>query len=288
MSEYVIYTDSSCDIDPKLLAEWNVKRISLTFHFKDNEKEYTNDELPVDEFYQRMRDGEVAVTSAPASGLFADAFKKELTNGLDILYIAFSSGLSNTFNSARLAADELREQYPERSIVIIDSLSASAGFGMLVYLAAARKKEGASLEENAAFIRETIPHQCHWFTVDDLVYLKRGGRISSTVALVGGVLRVKPLLHMDDEGHLIKIDTARGRKQSIRAMADKYGELAIEPGAGPVFISHGDCLADAEYLAKILKERYGAEVSLITYVGSVIGAHSGPGTLALFFLGKQR
>ncbi|MBE6768379.1 MAG: DegV family protein [Ruminococcaceae bacterium] len=287
MNPYVIYTDSACDISPAMLEEWGVKRCDLSFQFVGEETVYTNFELTPKEFYQRMRDGGVAKTSAVNSEAFRQLFEEELKNGNDVLYIGFSSGLSTTYNCARMAAAELEEAYEGRRVCAVDTLSASAGFGMLLYLAVREKEKGATLEEVARFVEEQRMHQCHWFTVDDLVYLKRGGRVSSAVALLGGVLGIKPVLHMDDEGHLINRFKVRGRKAALKALADKYGELAVDR-EGPVFISHGDCEEEAAQLAAMLKEEYGITVDLTVNVGPVIGAHSGPGTMALFFIGKER
>lgn len=288
MNDYVLFTDSACDIPAELLTEWGYRFTTLTLSFEKDEKEYSNNEIPIKEFYQRMRAGEVAKTAAINVEGFKKEFVKILDAGHDLLYIAFSSGLSNTFNAGRLAAEELESAYPERKIITVDSLSASAGFGLLLRLAADKKAQGATVEEVASFVRDTRLHLCHWFTVDDLVYLKRGGRISPTVALVGSLLGIKPILHMDDEGHLINITKVRGRRQSIKALADKFGELALDRTTGPVYISHGDCPEDAALLEKIVLEDYGVPVDLTVNVGPVIGAHSGPGTLALFFLGKER
>lgn len=287
MNPYIIYTDSACDISPALLEEWGVKRCDLSFQFDGEEKVYTNFELTPAEFYQRMRDGGVAKTSAVNSETFRTLFEEELKNGYDVLYIGFSSGLSTTYNCARMAAAELEEAYAGHRVCAVDTLAASAGFGMLLYLAVREKEKGASLDEVARFVEDQRVHQCHWFTVDDLVYLKRGGRISPAVALLGGVLGIKPVLHMDDEGHLISRFKVRGRKAALKALADKYGELAVDH-EGPVFISHGDCEEDAALLANMLKENYGISVELTVNVGPVIGAHSGPGTMALFFIGKER
>ena len=287
MGNYIIYTDSACDIKPRLLNEWGVHYTELTFTFGSDGKEHSDFSMPSKEFYKRMRDGDVAKTSAVNAAVFKAAFEKELQAGDDVLYIGFSSGLSTTVNSAQIAADELKEQYPERRIVVVDTLAASAGFGLLLYMTVQQKKNGAGLDEAAAYAERMKLHICHWFTVDDLVYLKRGGRISPTVAFVGSVLGIKPVLHMDNEGHLINMFKERGRKASIRALAAKYGELCMDREA-PIFISHGDCKEDADYLVKLVKEQYGAKVDIITDVGAVIGAHSGPGTLAFFFVGKER
>jgi len=288
MSDYIVFADTACDIAPELLREWGVKYCGLSFMFDGEDREYSNEDMEQPTFYARMRAGGVAKTSAINLETFVGFFEPELQAGHDILYLAFSSGLSATYNAGRLAAEELAERYPERKILVVDSRSASAGFGLLLYLTLEEKKKGATLEEAAAFAEDMRFHLCHWFTVDDLVYLKRGGRISPTVAFLGGMLGIKPVLHMDDPGHLINMFKVRGRKASITALADKYGELALDKEHGTVFISHGDCLEDAELLASILKERHGVEVQLITYVGPVIGAHSGPGTLALFFVGSER
>lgn len=285
---FKVFTDSGCDISPSILAEWGVACESLTFRFDDSEKEYQNGEMPTGEFYQKMRDGAVAKTAAINTQTFTAAFETALAEGLDVLYIGFSSGISNTYNAARIAAEGLCEKYPDRKIVTFDSLCASAGEGLLVYLAVLKIREGATLEEVAAYLEEVRPGLCHWFTVDNLVYLKRGGRVSPTTALIGNALHIKPVMHVDDEGKLVKVATAHGRKKSIAAMAEKYKLLAKNPATGHVFISHGDCEEDAKLLAKMLREQNGVEVEIITDVGPVIGAHSGPGTLALFFVGSAR
>ncbi|MBQ9802812.1 MAG: DegV family protein [Clostridia bacterium] len=285
---FQIFTDSGCDISPALLAEWGVACEALTFRFNDSEREYSNGDIPIKEFYQKMRDGLVAKTAAINTETFGAAFETALAEGKDVLYVGFSSGISNTYNAGRLAAEQLREKYPERKIVALDSLCASAGEGLLVYLAVRKAKEGATLEETAQYLEEVRPGLCHWFTVDSLVYLKRGGRVSPTTALIGNALQIKPVMHVDDAGKLVKVTTAHGRKKSIAALAAKYKELATTPATGHVFISHGDCEEDAQLLAKMLREQNGVEVELITDVGPVIGAHSGPGTLALFFVGSAR
>ena len=211
-----------------------------------------------------------------------------LAAGEDVLVMAFSSGLSTTYQSAVIAAEELREKYPERKIFVVDTLSASMGQGLLVWYACRKRDEGMPLEELYAWAEDAKLHLCHWFTVDDLMYLKRGGRISAATAVVGTMLQIKPVLHMDDEGHLISMAKARGRKASIDALVRKVGELGQDYDNSTMFISHGDCLEDAEYLASQLREKCGAKEVIISYVGAVIGSHSGPGTVALFFLGKHR
>ena len=204
-----------------------------------------------------------------------------------MLYLAFSSGLSTTCNSARIAADELKEAYPDHTVTVVDSLCASAGQGLFVYLVAQQRKEETTLEELAAYAESTKLHICHWFTVDDLVYLKRGGRVSAAAALVGGMLQIKPVLHVDNEGHLIKMSTVRGRRNSIQALADHYAANVLDKTA-PVFICHGDCREDADRLATLVMQAGGPQPEKIVFTGSVIGSHSGPGTLALFYLGSER
>ena len=288
MNQYVILTDSACDISKEILDSWDVGFVSLTFKFTDSDIEYQNLDMPVEKFYSEMRAGRVAKTAAINVDTFINLFEKELELGNDILHIGFSSGLSSTYNAARMAGEQLKEKYPDRKIITIDSLAASAGQGLLVYLTVQKKNEGASIEETAEYAKNLIPHICHWFTVDDLVYLKRGGRVSATAAFFGNALGIKPVMHVDDEGHLVPVTKVRGRKTSISTMADMYTELAEDLTGGTVFISHGDCIKDAELLAKMLKDKHGVDVQIITSVGTVIGAHSGPGTLALFFVGKHK
>ena len=287
MRDYVIYTDSACDISRELLDSWGVFYSELTFKFASDTEAYRNGDMPIEDFYQRMRSGETATTSAINPETFFSEFEKIISRGKDILYIGFSSGLSATYNCARLAAENIKSKYPLCRIIAIDTLAASAGEGLLLKLVVDKKSGGASIEDAASYAKSLIPHICHWFTVDDLVYLKRGGRISPVAAFLGNVIGIKPVLHVDDEGHLVNVLKVRGRRYSIEALAKKYGEYAEEEN-GTVFISHADCIDDANKLANILKLKYGVSVEIITDVGTVIGAHSGPGTLALFFVGKKR
>ena len=287
MNDFILYTDSACDLSEDMLKSLGIHYRSLTFAFEARE-ELGDREVPAKEFYAKMRAGGVAKTAAINTECFREAFEEEIAAGHDILYIAFSSGLSTTYNSGRFALADLKDKYPDRKLIAVDSLCASAGFGLMVYLAAKKKAEGATIEEVEEFVLDTRLHICHWFTVDDLVYLKRGGRISPAATLIGTMLGIKPVLHVDNEGHLVNVSKARGRQASIRALADHYGETALDKTGGTVFISNGDCIEDAETLRDILAEEYGAKVELITDVGPVIGAHSGPGTLALFFVGSAR
>ncbi len=288
MNNYKIFTDSACDIVPELLAEWGVGCVSLAFRFDHIDRDYKNEDMPIGEFYQNMRDGHIAKTNAVNAETFRQIFETELKDETDILYLGFSSGLSTTYQQGKLAAEELSEKYPDRKIITIDTLCASAGEGLILKLVVDKKAQGATLEEAAAYCEELIPKLAHWFTVEDLVYLKRGGRVSPAVALVGSMLNIKPVMHVDDEGHLIKVGTVRGRKNSLSALADKLIETADDPANGTFFISHGDCAEDAQALCDMIRARGGNQVELITNVGTVIGAHSGPGTMALFFVAKQR
>ena len=283
---YVLITDSACDILPEKLKEWDVGLIRMPYLFTDDNRERLDHDQPMKEFYDEMRDGRVAKTSGVNEETFLTFFTPFLEDGKDILYLAFSSGLSVTCANAVRTAEQLAEQYPERKIRVVDSLCASAGQGLFVYLAKMNRDKGMTVDENADAMEADKLHLCHWFTVEDLKYLKRGGRVSAATALLGTALNVKPVLHVDNEGHLIKMTQVHGRKKSIRKMAEMLGETILKDT--PIFISHGDCIEDAELLAKILKENYGRETNLITGIGSVIGAHSGPGTLALFFRGKER
>ena len=285
---YQITADSACDIKQDILAEWNVCYRPLTLKFEGDDTLYADDSIDAPEFYGKMRDGAVAKTQAVNTEAFVSLFEPFLAEGKDILHLGFSSGLSNTYNSARIAAEKLSEKYPDRKIITIDTLQASAGFGLILYLTSKKQKEGATLEEAATYAREIAPITCAWFTVDDLVYLKRGGRISATTAFVGNALGIKPVMHVDNEGHLINRFKVRGRKTAVASLADQYGKLARDLSGGTVFICHGDCIKDVDLLSDLLQERYGASVDLVTYTGPVIGSHSGPGTLALFFLGKER
>lgn len=287
MNEFVIYTDSACDIDVPSLKQWGVKHICLSLTFEEESKVLLNDEVEPVAFYNRMREGAVAKTAAVNTETFKRAFEEELKAGRDVLYIGFSTGLSTTCNSAAIAAKQLADLYPDNKVVCVDTLAASAGEGLLVYLAKNLRDEGKTLEEITTYLEENKLKLCHWFTVDDLVYLKRGGRVSPAAAFVGGVLGIKPVMHVDNEGHLVNVFKARGRKAALKGLCDKFGETVIDKD-GPIFICHADCDADVETLKEMLKNEHGATVDKVVYTGPVIGAHSGPGTIALFFLGNIR
>ena len=284
---YQIITDSCCDFTKEKYEALGLIAAPLTVNFRGRIYPDRNDDSLKD-MYAGLRAGEVATTSAVNPEQWQEIMEPLLEKGEDILVLAFSSGLSTTYQSACIAAQELRERYPERTVSVVDSLCASLGQGLLAYYACKKRNEGLSLEALTQWLLDNRLHLCHWFTVDDLMYLKRGGRVSAATAIMGTMLNIKPVLHVDDEGHLINVSKARGRKASIQAMAKKVGELGTGFDNSVMFISHGDCQEDAEYLAGLLKEQYGVKEVYINYVGAVIGSHSGPGTLALFFLGEHR
>lgn len=290
MASYVIVTDSSADLSAQMAEKAGVQVLPLRFTVGG--KTYynwpDNREMDPKVFYRMLREGEVATTAAVNISQYLDMLEPILQSGTDVLVLSFSSGLSATYDSSRLAAEELREKYPQRKIFAVDTLCASLGQGLLVWHAAQLKNQGKSIEEVRDWVEENKLHLCHQFTVDDLHFLKRGGRISATTAVVGTMLKIKPVLHVDDGGKLVNLGKARGRKASLKALVDRMEETAIDPAGQTVFISHGDCMEDAEYVAGLVKERMGVQDVRINYVGPVIGAHSGPGTLALFHLGSRR
>lgn len=290
MDNFAIVTDSSCDLSAPMAEELELSVLPLSFSIGG--KEYLNyldgREMPLSDFYAHLRAGELSTTAAVNVESFISVTEPLLQQGKDVLNIAFSSGLSNTCNAAQMACRELAEKYPERKVYCVDTLSASLGQGMLVYYAVQQKRAGKSIEEVRDWLEQNKLHLCHWFTVDDLNHLKRGGRISAATALIGSMLNIKPVLHVDDEGHLISMGKARGRRASLDALADHMEQTAIDPQEQVVFISHGDSPEDAEYLAAEVKRRMGVKEVIANTIGPVIGSHSGPGTMALFFLGKQR
>ena len=287
MANYQIITDSGCDLPQSLLDTLDVKAVPLYVNFRGAEQPDSVDE-GIKELYDGLRGGEKATTSAVNPDRWAAMIEPSLAEGKDAVVIVFSSGLSTTYQSAVIAGQELTEKYPDRKVYVVDSLCASLGQGLLVWYACRKRDEGMSAPELAKWLEENRRNLCHWFTVDDLMYLKRGGRVSAVTAVVGTMLSIKPVLHVDDEGHLINVSKARGRKASILALANKLKELGDGFDNSTVFISHGDCQEDAQYLAEKLKAEYGVKEVVIGYVGAVIGSHAGPGTLAFFFLGKHR
>lgn len=287
MSSYVILTDSSSDLSREQLLALDVASVPL-FVTLEGAEPRSNDVIDNKEFYAFLRTKKGATTSAVSIESFLEVFESFLKDGKDVLYFGFSSGLSGTYNAAFVAARELREKYPERKIETVDTLAASLGQGLLVYLAAKKRAAGASFDEVRLFVEDNKMNMVHLFTVDDLFFLHRGGRVGLATAVAGSALGIKPIMHVDNAGHLVKIGTKRGRRQSLDDLCARMQELAIDPAEQTVFISHGDCAEDAEYLAARIRETMGVKDVVIGYVGPVIGAHSGPGTMALFFLGKER
>lgn len=290
MPDFVILTDSSADLSADMVRKLNVEVLPLGFVL-DNQtyRNYPdNREMDPHVFYDRLRAGDVATTTALNVAEYTEALEPLLQAGKDVLVLAFSSGLSTTYNSSRLAVEELSAKYPERKLYTVDTLCASLGQGLLVWYAARERDRGHSIEEVRDWIEEHRLNVCHQFTVDDLYFLKRGGRISAATAVVGSMLQIKPVLHVDDEGHLINIGKVRGRQAALKALVDRMEETALDSGSLTVFISHGDCLEDAQIVADMVKKRFGVEEVYINYVGPVIGAHSGPGTVALFYAGTER
>ena len=290
MREYKILTDSTTDLSPQLVAQTGVTVLPMTYTI--GEKSYRNDpeetDLSSGDFYDMLRGGAMSTTSQINVETFREVAGKMARDGFDVLYVGFSSGLSGTFNSARIAFEDLSAEYPEHKFLAVDSLCASMGEGLLVYHAAQQQKAGRSIEETARWLEENKLHLAHWFTVDDLNHLKRGGRVSGAAAFFGTMLNIKPVLHVDDAGHLIPMEKVRGRKASLDALVAHMEKDAVDPASQTVFISHGDCRADAEYVADLVREKFGTQDIRIHSIGPVIGRHSGPGTVALFYLGRTR
>ena len=288
--EYVIMTDSSCDLSQELADQLGLEVLPL--EVMADGKNYRNwldgREIGFKEFYKLAREGKELKTSAVNTAAFEEKMEKLLEEGKDILYIGFSTGLSTTYNSGEAAARELREKYPDRKIYTVDTLAASLGQGMIIYYAAKKKEAGATIEEVRDFVENEKLHMCHWFTVDDLNYLKRGGRISAATAAVGTMLSIKPVMHMDNEGHLVAVGKARGRKAALCQLLDTMGELGEGLEGQTTFICHSDCMDDAQYVASQMKERFGVAQVNINWIGPVIGAHTGPGTIGIFFWGSER
>lgn len=290
MREFVIMTDSCCDMTAGMAQELGLVVLPLSLQM--GEAVYRNfldgREIGFEEFYARIRSGKLATTSAVSVGDFSAAMRPVLESGRDILCINFSSALSTTYQSAVIAAEDLRGEFPDAKIFVVDSLCASLGQGLLVYLCAQEQQKGRPIEEVHAYAEETKGSICHWFTVDDLNHLKRGGRVSAATALFGTMLSIKPVMHVDDGGHLVPVSKARGRKASLLALVDHMAQTALDPAEGTVFISHGDCEQDARFVADEITRRFGNRNIHLNFVGPVIGNHSGPGTVALFFVGSKR
>ena len=289
MSEYVITTDNNSDLPEEYLKDHGVGCMYLSYSMDG--KNYTHENfLPEHEFYEAMRNGSMPTTAQVNPENAKALLEPYLKEGKDILHIAFSSGLSGTYNSSRIAAEELMEEYTDRRIIVVDSLSASLGQGLLVWLAQQKKELGQTLEDVADWVEKNKLKMVHLFTVDDLNHLYRGGRVSRTTAIVGSMLNIKPVLHVDNEGKLTAIGKVRGRKKAlqelVKLMDEKIGSFGAD--CDTIFISHGDCEQDAQYVAAKVKEKYNIKNIIINQVGATIGAHSGPGTMALFFVGDVR
>lgn len=286
---FEIITDSSANLTDDLISKFNIKIVSLSFFVDDEEymsyKE--NEKTDISKFYKMMRSGKVIKTSLVNESKFRESFEKYLKEGKDILYIGMSSGISGTYNASVLAANSLKEKYPDRNIVVIDSLSVSLGQGLLVYYAANMKESGCSIDEIKNWLLLNRLKMQHKFTVDDLMFLKRGGRISATVAVVGSMLNIKPLLKVNDSGALVTEGKARGRKKSLDFLFDSL-ENAYDLENQVLGITHGDCIEDVNYLVDKIKLKYNNKNIIINYVDPVVGAHSGPGTLALFFMADNQ
>ncbi len=290
MKEFVIVTDTTTDLPRDYVQKHHLYMMSLPYTLEGTS--YTWEKpMPVKEFYDKMRAGSLPTTSQAnpeEAALLYESILQE--NDVDILHIAFSSGLSGSFNSCRIAAADVCEKYPDHRIVVVDSLAATLGQGLLVYKAVQLKESGKSLDEITAWVEENKYHLVHNFTVDDLFHLHRGGRLSKTAAIVGTMINLKPVLHVDDEGHLVMLSKVRGRKKSLIGLVDcmekQLGDWKDKNDI--IFISHGDCPEDAQFVADLIKERFGYENFMIGYIGATIGAHSGPGTVALFYMGDHR
>jgi DegV family protein with EDD domain len=286
MRDYIILTDSGTDLSAEMAKELDITILDLMVIMDDDPTPKPNSSVDAREFYEFLRSKHTATTSAVNTDAFAEEMEKAINDGKDVIYLGFSSGLSNTFNAGRIAAEELSEKYPDSKIYAIDTLCASLGEGLLVYLAAKKKQAGATIDELRDYIEATKLHLCHWFTVEDLMFLKRGGRVSAATAVVGTMLSIKPVMHVDNAGKLIKMGTARGRKASIDSLFEKTKATVTDTEV--MFICHGDCIDDAKYLAERLKNELGVKEVFIDYTGVVIGSHSGPGTLAVFYIGTER
>lgn len=290
MGTFCLMTDSCCDMSAELAAELDLCVLPLSVHIGGETYRNWLDGREIDfhDFYQRVRGGEMPTSSAVSVGDFEEEMGRHLAAGEDVLCICFASALSATYQSAAIAAEHMRGQYPQRRIVAIDSLCASGGQGLLLYLCGRERQAGKSFEEVLTFAEETKRRVCSWFTVEDLFYLKRGGRISAATALFGTMLAIKPILRVDEEGRLVSVDKARGRRASLLALLKRMEATAYEPENQTVFITHGDCLEDAEFLAEEVRRRLKVRDVQISFVGPVIGSHAGPGVMALFFLGAPK
>lgn len=287
MKNYIISTDSTADLPKEYCLEHNI-HIHPLYYTLDGEVYGGDKDLSPEEFYAKMRSGVMPTTMASNPEFVLDSFTKQVEEGLDVLHISFSSALSCSYNNAAVGAREVCEDHPGSKIIVIDSYCASMGQGLLVYKAVQLKEQGKSIEEVAAWVEANKDHLCHQFTVDNLFHLHRGGRVSKTAAIIGTLINVKPVLHVDLTGHLIPLENVRGRKKSLIKLVDNMETRMKGYENDTIFISHGDCLEDAQFVADQIKERFGIEHIVINWVCPTIGAHSGPGTVALFFMGDNK
>lgn len=287
---YQIVTDSACNLTEEMIDEFGLEILPLTFMVDgvQHQSYLKGEKTDLKQFYTMMREGKVITTSLPNMQESEKTLRAIADSGKDILYLGFSSALSGTYAATELLLKQIAFDYPDRTFISEETFAASGGQGMLVYLACKKAKDGASIEEVAQFVRDTRDHLCHWFTVDDLMFLFRGGRVSRTSAWAGTLLNIKPVLHVDNAGALIPMEKVRGRKKSIKALVDHMEKTAIDPKSQTIFITHGDCIEDVETLKAEITERFGITDFVVNYVDPVIGAHSGPGTLALFFVGTEK
>lgn len=286
---YRIFTDATSDLPAQFAEQLGVTVLPMAFSMEEKEYFYVpgNSQMPIETFFAKMRQGASVTTVQINSFAFIEAFEPVLQAGEDILYIGFSTKLSGTVQSAHSAAEELADKYPQRKVIVIDSASASLGESLLVYYAA-RKQRELGLGELAAWVEENKLRFAHWFTVDDLVYLKRGGRISGATAAIATILNIKPVMHVDDEGYLVAVEKVQGRKKSLRALFDHMQKTVDQSATDTVFIGHCDAREDAEFVASLVQEAYPEMVLHIDHIGTSVGAHSGPGTIALFFVASER
>lgn len=287
---FSIVTDSSCNLPREIIEQYDLRIISLIFQSDGKQiRSYVKGEtLDLAQFYAAMRRKERITTSSVAPQDCLDIFTAELKAGNDVLYIGFSSGLSATYQTASSILQQLAEEYPNQRVCCVDSLAAALGEGLLVTHAARLREQGQDIEAVTQWLMDNRLHLCHWFTVDDLFFLHRGGRVSKAAAIVGSMVGIKPVLHVDDEGHLIMMSKVRGRRASLDMLVEKMVQTAIDPAQQTVYIVHGDCEADAQYVRDRVAARFGTKDILISCLEPVIGCHSGPGTIALFYLGTQR
>jgi DegV family protein with EDD domain len=285
----IIITDSCSDLSLDYVKKRNLPVLSFTYNFMGKDlKDDLGQTMSYTEFYKAVRQGHMATTSQVNSQTYVEFFKNYIEEGKSIIYMCFSSALSGSYNSALLAREMLLEEFPDAVISIIDTRCASMGQGLLVHYTLNFRDKGWDHQQIVEWVENNKLRIAHWFTVDDLEHLKRGGRVSGTAAFVGNILNIKPVLHVDNEGRLVPVTKVKGRKKSIKTLFEKMKETAITPAEQTVFISHGDSVDDANYLADMIKEQLGVKEIVINPIGPVIGAHAGPGTIALFFLASHR